>query len=800
MSGPDIEARARAIQEQNFLVQQLRESGNENEANRLQETYHAREMSGLAADVYLSAKGDGSPPTGWTRATSDPAALRAAGIDMTDDQVRDFLQPPQSGFRAEIYIPNKRVFGDDAKPVVVYKGSTGKIIDPFAPGGWRESGGEDFLNNGQQGIGMRSDYYDRAMDLATQMNDRVGGNFEIAGHSLGGGMASAASAVTGARATTFNAAGLHPDTPARFAKENGLPTFNPQQTVHTYQAAGEVLNDVQNGMQKLSDEQRRGYGVLANEMGMLLKEPAMQKLVGDKLREMVPAGAQTSAAQFVEQLATKPGQEALRNIPVAAGKLELLLDAKMVDMSDKDARIVDRPNVAAPSQVAELAGPLSHALHATGYGMRGGRIIGEQVERVGAAGAHVLDKAGDGAEVVLKTQGMAIGQVVNFGSATLQVGTKASTTVIASGRELTGGIEATLHRAESQARSGGMSALSWITDKVGLDSVSERLARDAERTRDDGEHRAQSATRHAQSDADDIRAVGERSAAAIGHNGQWVAGRLQNGFATAGAYVDSGYDLAASHVKGISAHAPAVFATVGGAGAGLTTAAATHVPAGPPPLALHNLSNLAKSARVIEGLSPSFGEAAARHGMADTVIPSLDAELIKQEAQARALLQQHERIQHPPEKHAAIAAEPSTLVVGINDPGHRQYHLFQGAQAGVHGIDAAHNRVPDLQSDQLAGALAAKATQEGLERIERVVLSEDRTRVFAVDTRDLDSVHRQLAQVDVVAGRQQPLSVSTEQVAEVARQQERAASAPQLVADLSAEQREQEQQAARRMG
>ncbi len=801
MSGPDTETRARAIQEQSRLVEQLRESGNDSEADRLQETYHASEMAGLAADVYQSAKGDGKPPVGWIRASADPEALRAAGINMTDEEVRNHLSPTQSGFRAEIYIPDKGVWGEGAKPVVVFKGSTGEIIDPSVPSGRRESGGEDFLNNGQQGIGMRSDYYDRAMTLAVRLQDRVGNNFEIAGHSLGGGMASAASAVTGARATTFNAAGLHPDTPARFAKENGLPTFNPQQTVHTYQAAGEVLNDVQNGMQKLSDEQRRGYGVLANEMGMLLKEPAMQKLVGDKLREMMPAGAQTSAAQFVEQLATKPGQEALRNIPVAAGKLELLLDSKMVDKSDKDASIVDRPNVAAPSQVAELAGPLSHALHATGYGMRGGRIIGEQVERVGAAGAHVLDKAGDGAEVVLKTQGMAIGQVVNFGSATLQVGTKAGTTVIASGRELTGGIEATLHRAESQARSGGMSALSWITDKVGLDSVSERLAKEAERTRHDGEHRAQSATRHAQSDADGIRAVGDRSAVAIGHNGQWVAGKLQNGFATAGAYVDSGYDLAASHVKGISSHAPAVFATVGGAGAGLTTAAATHVPAGPPPLALHNLSNLARSARVIEGLSPSFGEAAARHGMADTVIPSLDAELIKQEAQARALLEQHERIQHPTEKHAAIAAEPSTLVVGINDPDHRQYHMFQGAQAGVHGIDAAHNRVPDLQSDQLAGALAAKATQEGLERIERVVLSEDRTRVFAVDTQDLDSVHRQLAQVDVVAGRQQPLSVSTEQVAEVNRQQERTAAAPALVEDLGAEQqREQEQQAARRMG
>ncbi|WP_312320499.1 XVIPCD domain-containing protein [Stenotrophomonas sp.] len=647
---------------------------------------------------------------------------------------------------------------------------------------------------------MRSDYYDRAMGLAALLNDRVGNNFEIAGHSLGGGMASAASAVTGARATTFNAAGLHPDTPARFAKENGLPTFNPQQTVHTYQTAGEVLNDVQNGMQKLNEEQRRGYGVLANEMGMLLKEPAMQKLVGDKLREMMPAGAQTSAAQFIEQLATTSGQEALRNIPVAAGKHELLLDSKMVD---KDGRIMDRPNVAAPSQVAELAGPLSHALHATGYGMRGGRIVGEQVERAGAATAHVLDRTGDGVEKVLKTQGMAIGQVVNFGSATMQVSTKATTTVIASGRELTGSIEATAHRVQSRVHSGGASALSWITDKVGLDGVSDRFAKEAERARNDGEHRAQNATRHAQADADGIRGVGDRAAAAIGHNGQWVAGKLENGFATAGAYVDSGYDLAASHVKGITSHAPAAFATVGGVGAGLTTAAATHVPAGPPTVALHNLSNLAQSARLINELSPSFGESAARHGMGDTVIPSLDFELAKQEAAARQLVEQHQRIQHPNDgRQASLNNEPTSLVVGINDPSHPDFRLFKGAQAGVHALDVAHNLTPDLRSDQLAGALVCKAKQGGLESIEHVVLSTDRTRVFAVDTEDTTSVHRKLAQVDIAQGREQPLSVSTEQVAEVNRQQlAQAAPDKQPSQDLEAAQRDQEQQAAaRRMG
>ena len=794
MSGLDNEARTRAIQEQNRLVQQLRDSGNENEADRLQETYHAREMSGLAADVYLSAKHDGEPPAGWTRASLDPAALRAAGIEMSDAEIRTRLQPPDSGFRAEIYVPDKSVFGENAKPVVVFKGSTGEIVDPGAPNGRRESGGEDFLNNGQQGIGMRSDYYDRAMQLGALLNQKTGGNFEIAGHSLGGGMASAASAVTGVRATTFNAAGLHPDTASRYAKDNGLPTFNPQQTVHTYQTSGEVLNDVQNGLQRLTEHQRNGYGLLANETSKLLQEPLMQSLVTERMRDMLPPGAQTAAAQFVEQLGSKPGNEALRNVPVAAGHMELVLEAKT---RNAQGELVDRARTAAPSQVAELAGPLSTVLHAGAQGMRAGRVAGEQVERAGSGVAYALDKTGDGMEQIARVQGMVVGKVVETGSATLRVGVQGGTTVIASGRELTGMVEATRDRVRGHLLAGPLSALSAGADLIGLDDVSKRLQANADHIRTTQEGRAVAAEREAREDAATVRAAGQRVADGIDRQGQWVAGTLRNGYATAGAYVDQGYDFSAYHVKNVTAQAPAVLATVGGVGTATVAAVATHVPTANRP---QNLLNLAETAVFANRIMPSFGEAAARHGMADTVIPSLDAELGKQEARARALLEQHERIQHPAEKHAAVVAEPSTLVVGINDPGHRQYHMFQGAQSGVHGIDAAHNRVPDLQSDQLAGALAAKATQEGLERIERVVLSEDRTRVFAVDTQDLTSVHRHLAQVEVVAGRQQPLSVSTEQVAEVNRQQERAAAAPALVADLGAEQREQEQQAARRMG
>jgi hypothetical protein len=364
-------------------------------------------------------------------------------------------------------------------------------------------------------------------------------------------------------------------------------------------------------------------------------------------------------------------------------------------------------------------------------------------------------------------------------------------------------IESTRHRVESRVQSGVLSLASWGAGKLGMDDTAKELGRDADAIHAAGEARATAASRHAREDADAARGAGRRVADTIDHGGQWVAGGLRNGYATAGAYVDKGYDLAAHHVKTTTAQAPAVFASVGGIAAGLQSTARNYVPT---PTAPQNIGNIIETKRLYDRIGPAFGEAVERHGMKETVIPSLDAELGRQEAAARKLVQQHERIQLPDAGRQAnvgvgVGVEPAVRSVGINDPSHQDYKLFKGAQTGVHGIDASFNHTPDLHSDQLAGALAAKAKQEGLQSIERVVLSEDRARAFAVDTPDLASAHRHFAYVDVVAGRQQPLSVSTDQAAEVDRQQERPANAPQLTASVTAEQQAQEQQtAARRMG
>ena len=59
-----------------------------------------------------------------------------------------------------------------------------------------------------QSFGLPSSQYEQAIDLARSIYDATGGNVVFVGHSLGGGLASAAAYATGAKAITFNAAGL----------------------------------------------------------------------------------------------------------------------------------------------------------------------------------------------------------------------------------------------------------------------------------------------------------------------------------------------------------------------------------------------------------------------------------------------------------------------------------------------------------------------------------------------------------------------------------------------------------------
>lgn len=131
-----------------------------------------------------------TPPDGYRNAT--PEDLRKLGLK------QEMLEHPRdrangnkpSEFRAAVFINDTT-----GAPLVAFKGT---------------SSAEDWKENFAQGRGKHSFYYDQAQIIASRVAESpTGAGAHFTGHSLGGGMASAAARATGLPATTFNPAGLN---------------------------------------------------------------------------------------------------------------------------------------------------------------------------------------------------------------------------------------------------------------------------------------------------------------------------------------------------------------------------------------------------------------------------------------------------------------------------------------------------------------------------------------------------------------------------------------------------------------
>lgn len=270
-SAAEVAAARAQLAEQQQRVEGLRALGTPQAtelAAELEARYHGQEMAGLSADVYHWV-GEGvspSAPVGWTRASEDPATLARYGL------TQENLAPANSGFRAELYIPDPAIHGADAQPVLAFKGTTA-------------TSAEDWSNNFGQGTGGQTDYYDRAMTLAIKVDRATDGEFEVTGHSLGGGMASAASAVTGAQANTFNSAGLHPNTAPEYISRNGLgtPVADTSELVTVYQVEGEILTTLQESASDIDPQRADQIGGLVRFAAGVATNPFVEGQIEDRV-------------------------------------------------------------------------------------------------------------------------------------------------------------------------------------------------------------------------------------------------------------------------------------------------------------------------------------------------------------------------------------------------------------------------------------------------------------------------------------------------------------------------------------
>jgi uncharacterized Zn-binding protein involved in type VI secretion len=188
-------------------------------ADRFEKNNKAIEKARLAENVYHH----GEPaPEGWRNVSDDPVELEKIGLAPDD------IAEPGSEYRAQVYTPDPAVFGDDQKTTVAFQGT-------------RVDKAEDWNNNVAQGRDKESRYYRKSVNVGRRLATRDS-DVEITGHSLGGGMASAASRASGKPATTFNAAGLHENTVARYGGTVHEPAT---ENIQAYRVNGEVLTGAQ---------------------------------------------------------------------------------------------------------------------------------------------------------------------------------------------------------------------------------------------------------------------------------------------------------------------------------------------------------------------------------------------------------------------------------------------------------------------------------------------------------------------------------------------------------------------------
>lgn len=158
------------------------------------------QLAMMANDVYAAD----NPQTeqalteaGWSRL--EPSADGNSLIDAQGNEIPidPALLSTSEGFDAAIYQ------NDQGQYVVAFRGTDDWGLSP--------SGDAD--DNALQGLGFETGQYKDAVALAEAAHRAFGeGNVAFTGHSLGGGLASAASLATGVPGVTFNAAGLSDQT------------------------------------------------------------------------------------------------------------------------------------------------------------------------------------------------------------------------------------------------------------------------------------------------------------------------------------------------------------------------------------------------------------------------------------------------------------------------------------------------------------------------------------------------------------------------------------------------------------
>lgn len=204
------------------------------QATRLRQDMDEVENMRCAKQVYIDENDESipaelrNPPPGFLR----PSEQQLSDMGLTQEMLTP-SEPDLRNFKAAVYMKDPAVWGESPQPpsVIAFRGSTPAL--------------EDWQNNFAQDANREAPYYKNAVTIGKQLKD-FGANTQIVGHSLGGGLASAAQGASGFMASTYNSAGLHPNTVPRYLADLGEAERNAEiGKINAIRVDGEVLTQTQ---------------------------------------------------------------------------------------------------------------------------------------------------------------------------------------------------------------------------------------------------------------------------------------------------------------------------------------------------------------------------------------------------------------------------------------------------------------------------------------------------------------------------------------------------------------------------
>lgn len=747
---------------------------------QLQQLQLGSEQLQLGADAYQSAEGQGKPPTGWIRGSENLDELRRQipGLaEMNDKLLMSYLKPDSkiSGFRAEIYLPDPAILGPGYRPTVAFKGSSGPIM--MADGKTRETVAEDFGGtNGPQTIGLKTDFYDRAMDLAKILKDS-GARVDYTGHSLGGGMASAAAAVSGERAITLNAAPLHPETALRFKRDNpGVQIYNTDTLITAYQVQGEILsNGVVHNIDRLDTFQNKQLADVFRHGSTILQNvpEEVREELKERMGQTMPAHARASFGAFVDRLATGDTDALLRDMPPVAGRVVPIPAMRRSDPNDPNSPFEPRPNIPSLAGASNFAGPLLELAQREARAARAGSEVGQWVEAGGKLQARSINASGDAVRAAADIAADLQRDTTQVIGSTAAGGLRASGEVSADMRTIAGVIGVTVDLAQGELQARSASAGAGLLRNLGdMDLLPDGVQRWAHRGAETLQQAGQTARQYTVEQAGEALQDAGRQSAAMREHAQTAAQTLEtvtvtgsrnqhDAIAYAGKSVDEVLDIASKKLAQASDYAPAAGAVVFAAGTLKTNALQSH----------DNANEMAKTAVASGLLAPAGVEGFQRH-LNDTGVPSIEAKLETFETELRqkypsmsspGKARQDEEAQRAPQAQPDAKAQTTQL----NDPVHPNHAMYASALKGLHEEDEKRGREPHPLSAQTAGGLVCTAREKELSCIRFFELNKDGSKAYMTDTKDPSAEWARTAVGDMARASQQVMPDSSERVAQI---------------------------------